>query len=227
MMRSTLFVLFSALSTLSTVSNAIPQGTPSDLIVRGGKDDGVLLNYARDGLGFYYYTGRENREKMMRPCKVWCPKNGGDDQAIGVRISVWCLFPLHHTDCEQCKGPPVAPTDPKFDKSLLWEDDDGNPFVAGNCHCDFEFAEIVLDIVIEGLSKLDKIFCAVMLTAFNTILNVGLMFIPGGQVLGAAKRAVNGAKTFTENALTGASFFGDVGLPLGVALSAPSWSYNR
>lgn len=96
---------------------------------------------------------------------------------------------------------------------MIRKDEAGNLFMPGKCTCTVKSVVMpILDVVMKGLAQLDKVICAVMLSAFDMILNVGLEFIPGGQALVAAKYAVIGAKSFVENGLEVASFFGNVSL---------------
>ncbi|WYZ36254.1 hypothetical protein EsH8_XII_000004 [Colletotrichum jinshuiense] len=97
----------------------------------------------------------------------------------------------------------------KLDKSLANKDEDCNEWYAGQCTCECEFCEEIADIVIEGLEQLDKIICAVMLSVFTSIADIGLAFIPGGLSPKAIKAAVQGAKSFYENGGDATSFFGN------------------
>jgi hypothetical protein len=77
--------------------------------------------------------------------------------------------------------------------------------------------------VIEGLSKLDNVLCAVMLSSLTTIAEVGINFVPGGQVGTGVRLAVQGAKSFFENGMEASSFFGDwVGKSCGV----DNWNFD-
>ncbi|OHE99260.1 hypothetical protein CORC01_05541 [Colletotrichum orchidophilum] len=90
----------------------------------------------------------------------------------------------------------------------------------GNCECNFEIAEKILDTVTEGLEKLDSIICAAMLESFNTILQVGINAIPGDVGIRAA---VQRAKTFVENGLDAVSLFGNW---VGKACGVPDWDFD-
>lgn len=80
------------------------------------------------------------------------------------------------------------------------------------------------EIVIEGLSRLDDVICAVMLSALMTIVEVGVNFIPGGGAVSRATRAVvEGAKTFEENVLDGESLFTGW---IGPACGIPEFEFN-
>lgn len=75
----------------------------------------------------------------------------------------------------------------------------------------------------QGLEKIDNIICAVWVEAFKDILEVGINFIPGGEVLTVAGRAVQGAKTFAENGLEAADFFDNW---VGDACGVPDWNID-
>ncbi|KAK1636284.1 hypothetical protein BDP81DRAFT_394898 [Colletotrichum phormii] len=62
-----------------------------------------------------------------------------------------------------------------------------------------------------------------MLEAFQSIIEVGISFIPGGAALNGARAAVKGAKTFAENGLEAASFFGDW---VGPACGVHDWKFD-
>ena len=89
--------------------------------------------------------------------------------------------------------------------------------------CECEFCEKIAEIVIEGLAQLDNIICAVMLSSFKAILDVGLAFVPGGQAPTAVKAAVQGAKSFHQNGEEAASFFGDW---VGPACGVPDFHFD-
>lgn len=89
--------------------------------------------------------------------------------------------------------------------------------------CECEFCDKIADIVIEGLAKLDDVICAVMLSSFKSILDVGLLFVPGGQASSAVKAAVQGAKSFYQNGEEAASFFGNW---IGPACGVPDFDFD-
>ncbi|OHF01134.1 hypothetical protein CORC01_03448 [Colletotrichum orchidophilum] len=62
-----------------------------------------------------------------------------------------------------------------------------------------------------------------MLEAFQSIIDVGINFIPGGAALNGARAAIQGAKTFAENGLEAASFFGDW---VGPACGVHDWNFD-
>lgn len=89
--------------------------------------------------------------------------------------------------------------------------------------CECELCEDVVNIIIEGLEKLDNVICAVMLSAFQTIADIGLMFVPGGQASTGIKAAVQGAKSFYENGEEATSFFGNW---IGPACGVPDFDFD-
>lgn len=75
----------------------------------------------------------------------------------------------------------------------------------------------------QGLEKIDNVICAIWVEAFKDVLEVGINFIPGGEVLTVAGRAVQGAKTFAENGLEAADFFDNW---VGSACGLPDWNFD-
>lgn len=98
------------------------------------------------------------------------------------------------------------------------KDDDGNEFTPGECVCDLSAAGAILDVVIQGLSELDNVICAVILSAIVTLVEEGIDAVPGGSSITAIGKAVEGAKTFVENGLDAVSYFGNwIGQSCGVS----------
>ncbi|KAI8957946.1 hypothetical protein F5Y11DRAFT_62453 [Daldinia sp. FL1419] len=162
-------------------------------------DADTIANFGRIGICLSY-LGAGDPQKELAPCKIWCPTQNpnSDPGAVG------------------CKGPDV-PTD-KLDPSTIDKDDDGNEFTPGECICDLSVAGAILDVVIEALSQLDNVICAVVLTAVTTLVEEGLDALPGGASVTAAEKAVEGAKTFVENGLDAVSYFGDwIGQSCGIS----------
>ncbi|KAI8151448.1 hypothetical protein K4K49_011400 [Colletotrichum sp. SAR 10_70] len=62
-----------------------------------------------------------------------------------------------------------------------------------------------------------------MLSVLKSILDVGISFTPTGDFLKAAKAAVQGAKTFSENGLEVGSFFGNW---VGPACGKQDWNFD-
>lgn len=89
--------------------------------------------------------------------------------------------------------------------------------------CDCELCEEIVEIVIKGLAQLDNVLCAVMLSSFKSIIDVGLMFVPGGQATTAVKAAVQGAKSFYQNGEEASSFFGNW---IGPACGVPDFDFD-
>ena len=99
------------------------------------------------------------------------------------------------------------------DPSIINKDEQGCEWVVGNCTCGGTVGALagdIADIVVQGLSELTELICVVFVTAFVDIAEVGLDFVPGAEELGAIGEAVQGAKSFVENGLDAASFFGNV-----------------
>jgi len=111
---------------------------------------------------------------------------------------------------------------------MIMIDDAGHEFTPGSCVCEGieEVAETFMGPVIQALQKLDNIICGVFLSAFDAIVQTGVVAIPGGAEIKVAtegvkravqgvkravqgvKRAVQGAKTFAENGGEASNFFG-------------------
>ncbi|KAI0852020.1 hypothetical protein F5Y00DRAFT_274259 [Daldinia vernicosa] len=167
-------------------------------------DADTIANFGRIGICLSY-LGAGNTEKELAPCKIFCPAQnpGSDPNAVG------------------CKGPDV-PIE-KLDPSTIDKDDDGNQFTPGECICDLSGAVAILDVVIQGLSKLDNVICAVVLSAVTTLVEEGLDAVPGGASVTAVHKAVEGAKTFVENGLDAISFFSDY---IGKSCGVSDFSFN-
>lgn len=115
-----------------------------------------------------------------------------------------------------------------LDKSLIVKDEAGLAWVAGQCVCApaLEVAELILDVVVEGLAKLDEVICAVMLFTVPHFVESALDFIPVSAPLGVAvtaARIVEGAKTFVESGVAAASLFGDW---IGPACKIPEFEFD-
>ncbi|KAL9617420.1 MAG: hypothetical protein Q9160_007777 [Pyrenula sp. 1 TL-2023] len=149
-----------------------------------------------DGTCAYYFKKPGKRSSLAETCVRYCENNGGHG------FSQCDLSPVKDIDFEH-----------GFDKSIIQEDDAGDVYVPSRCKCENkdveELSAEIFDILAKGLEKLDNLLCAVMLEAFKTIIEVGIEFVPGGAVLNGAKAAVQGAKSFAENGLEAADFFGD------------------
>ncbi|KAI1460953.1 hypothetical protein F4805DRAFT_416119 [Annulohypoxylon moriforme] len=178
--------LFSPLSTillLGTTNPIYAAVVPRD-------DASTIANFGRIGICMSYFTTGP-LDKELAPCKTWCPTQNAnqDPNAVG------------------CQGPGVPQS--QIDPSTIQKDDDGNVWTPGTCVCNLPVAGAILDVVIQGLSQLDNVICAVMLTAVVTLVEEGIDKVPGGSSIEAVKKAVEGAKTFVENGLDAVSFFGD------------------
>ncbi|KAH9995141.1 hypothetical protein F4779DRAFT_631695 [Xylariaceae sp. FL0662B] len=97
------------------------------------------------------------------------------------------LAPLGYKD-------PDIPRD-QIDPSIVYKDDDGNKFTPGTCVCDLGIANALAAVVIQALSKLDEVICAAILTAFTSIIEVGIEAVPEAIEATAAGKAVEGIST--------------------------------
>ncbi|KAI0882590.1 uncharacterized protein GGS22DRAFT_46646 [Annulohypoxylon maeteangense] len=192
-MKTTSF--FSPLSTILLLGAIYP--TYAAVLPRD--DASTITNFGRIGICMSY-LGAGPLDKELAPCKTWCPTQNAnqDPNAVG------------------CQGPNI-PQD-QLDPSTIEKDDDGNLWTSGTCVCDLPLAGAIIDVVIQGLSKLDNVICAVMLSAVVTLVEEGIDKVPGGSSVQAVQKAVEGAKTFIENGLDAVSFFGDwIGKSCGVS----------
>ncbi|KAK8021845.1 hypothetical protein PG990_006983 [Apiospora arundinis] len=160
-------------------------------------DKVTLARYEKSG-NCFSYEGTANRDKELAPCKVYCAKfKGTSNTGYG------------------CLGP--------GDAAPLLHDDDGKDFRAGKCECDFELAEIITEIVAQGLSQLDSLLCHLLIDTFTTIADVGLMFIPGGGAVKGVATTLKYAKSAFENGMSALNFFdGWVGKVCG----HPEWDFS-
>ncbi|KAI0843536.1 hypothetical protein F5Y06DRAFT_255221 [Hypoxylon sp. FL0890] len=183
-MKATL--LFSYLSTIVLVGTK--GSNAAALLPRSDAD--TIASFGRQGLCLSYFsTGPTDKE--LAPCKIFCPTQdpNSDPNAVG------------------CKGPGIAQD--QLDPSTVFKDDDGNAYTPGTCVCDLSAAGAFLDVVVQALSKLDNVICAVVLSAIVTLLEEGIDAVPAGSSIEAVKKAVEGAKTFVENGLDAVSYFGN------------------
>lgn len=159
------------------------------------EDSQVAAHYEQTGQCAYYFQKQAKKTALSQACIKYCENNGGHGYSE-CDLSVYKDIDIMND----------------LDKSLIQTDDDGDLWVPTKCKCENKDVEgitnAILDIVVEALEQLDNIICAVMVSAFKSILEVGIMFVPGGQVTGAM-RAVQGAKSFVENGLEAADFFGN------------------
>ena len=185
-------------------------------------DKQTLAHYEKTGQCFMYKHGGPD-SKVKGPCEKWCPKYE-NKPAIGVchfpRIAHFLSEPLLISNYAllQCS---IPGTPEQLKGYPTYKDDDGNVWSPGRCMCEDpqDFLPLI-EPVLEGLSKLDNIICAVSVESFKTIAEIGVDAIPGGAEVNAA---VKGAKTFTENALDAASYFDNwVGKVCGV----PDWNFD-
>ncbi|KAI0181255.1 hypothetical protein GGR52DRAFT_523529 [Hypoxylon sp. FL1284] len=194
----------SALSYLSAIALVGPLGLASAAVLPRSDAD-TIANFGRIGICLAYFDAGPT-DKELAPCKTFCPTQnpGMDPNAVG------------------CKSPGI-PRD-QIDPSIVYKDDDGNEYTPGTCICDLSAAEAILDVVIQGLSQLDNVICAVIVQSIVTLLEDGIDAVPGGAAVNAVKKAVEGAKTFVENGLDAASFFGDY---IGNACSISNFNFNE
>ncbi|KAK0648415.1 hypothetical protein B0T16DRAFT_491216 [Cercophora newfieldiana] len=126
-----------------------------------------------------------------------------------------------------CKGPGTTPEE-FYDKSLINTDEAGLLWTAGECICgpQLEVGKVILDVVVEGLGKLDEVICATMLSSLDLFVQAAIDFIPATVPIGVAAtaaRVVQGAKTFVENGVEAASFFGNW---VGPACNIPEFHFD-
>ncbi|KAK2018109.1 hypothetical protein LZ32DRAFT_682309 [Colletotrichum eremochloae] len=145
---------------------------------------------AKDGTCVMYLDKTVPNDGLT-PCRTFCKAKGQPENKVG----------CHSDHIPNGKGP--YPTDT-----------DGYEWYPGKCFCAEEIdpvAEAFAIPIIESLAKLDNVICAVFVQAIVESINIGFAFVPGGQAAAAArlatKAAVEGAKSFAENALNPSDFF--------------------
>ncbi|KAH8712224.1 hypothetical protein GQ44DRAFT_409889 [Phaeosphaeriaceae sp. PMI808] len=160
------------------------------------QDNQVAASWEVSGTCAYFFQKPGKWSILKTTCIKYCETHGGHG------YSECDYSPYKNINIEK-----------DMDKSLINKDGAGDLWVPTKCKCsnpDVEGISVaIFDIVAEGLSKLDNIICAVMLEAFKTILDVGIMLVPGGAPANAAMKAVQGAKSFVENGMAAADFFGN------------------
>ncbi|KAI0429383.1 hypothetical protein F5Y09DRAFT_342700 [Xylaria sp. FL1042] len=201
-----LLTLFCTSAALAATDLALVPRDPKCPKSDGNKDDQIIAHYKTTGQCFSY-IGAGNRDKSLAPC------SGPDGYCQKVKKST--------SGVEGCKL--IIPEGVTLDPSLYFKDEDCNEWYPGQCMCDCDLCQELAQVIIKGLAELDNIICAVMLSAFKTILDIGLEFIPGGQASGAIKAAVQGAKSFYENGEDAASFFGNW---IGPACGVPDFNFD-
>ncbi|KAI0815442.1 hypothetical protein GGR55DRAFT_346746 [Xylaria sp. FL0064] len=201
-----LLTLFYSSSALAATDLALVPRDPKCPKTDGNRDDQIIAHYKTTGQCFSY-IGAVNRDKSLAPC------SGPDGYCQKVKKST--------SGVEGCKL--VIPEGATIDPSLYFKDEDCNEWYPGECMCDCDLCEELAQDIIKGLAQLDNIICAVMLSAFKTILDIGLEFVPGGQASGAIKAAVQGAKSFYQNGEDAASFFGNW---IGPACGVPDFNFD-
>ncbi|KAG9521246.1 hypothetical protein KCU93_g7474, partial [Aureobasidium melanogenum] len=187
-----------------------PSAQPNQLSTlkrRSVRMDETIASYTEQGLCFHYFAERPSW--YPDPCIEYCKNHGGHGYD-GCDASSYPNIDIEHGD-----------------QSIIETDDNGFRWVPAPCECSNpdveEVATAIFDTVAQGLEKIDNILCAIWVEAFKDILEVGINFIPGGEVLTVAGRAVQGAKTFAENSLEAADFFDNW---VGDACGVPDWNFD-
>ncbi|KAG9520574.1 hypothetical protein KCV07_g4234, partial [Aureobasidium melanogenum] len=187
-----------------------PSAQPNQLSTlkdRSVRMDETIASYTEQGLCFHYFAERPSW--YPDPCIEYCKNHGGHGYD-GCDASSYANIDIEHGD-----------------QSIIETDDNGFRWVPAPCECSNpaveEVATAIFDTVAQGLEKIDNILCVIWVEAFKDILEVGINFIPGGEVLTVAGRAVQGAKTFAENSLEAADFFDNW---VGDACGVPDWNFD-
>ncbi|KAL9621687.1 MAG: hypothetical protein Q9160_003940 [Pyrenula sp. 1 TL-2023] len=174
-------------------------------------DAEVTAQFEQIGACAYFIEEPKHHSPLEDTCKKYCEDNGPGTGYYQCDVNPYYGIDFDHD----------------FDRSSLQRDDYGELWVPCKCICENKEVEdaaaFFLGEVIEGLARLDNVICAVMLESFKIIVDVGINFVPGGQVLNGAKVAVQGAKTFAENGLEAADFFGNW---VGKACGMPEWDFD-
>ncbi|KAI1840734.1 hypothetical protein JX266_013079 [Neoarthrinium moseri] len=210
-MRVTLLWLYGSGQFFNTLARSIAKD--SFVVRRQNTDAQVLASNEKTGACMYYFgqgSARPNWDKGGKSCIKYCADHGGSGFSM-------CDYSPYN-DVDFTKQPLTVAT---------LKDEEGYIYVPCKCKCNDPtiegLTENIFDIVAEGLSKLDNILCAAMLSALQAIVEVGIFAIPGGAELQGARALVQGAKTFTENGLEASSFFGNW---IGDACGVPDYSFD-
>ncbi|KAF2644055.1 hypothetical protein P280DRAFT_515029 [Massarina eburnea CBS 473.64] len=200
-----LFMLLCSSTVLASGLDLVPR-EPKCPKKDGGKDDQTIAHYKKTGQCFSY-DGFVNNEKSLAPC------SGPDGYCEKVKKSTSGVY--------GCKlsipaGTEIKPND-------YFKDEDCNTWLPGECMCECELCKTIFEFVAEGLAKLDNVLCAIMISSLKTIIDVGIMFVPGGQASTGIKAAIQGAKSFYENGEEAASFFGNW---IGPACGIPEFDFD-
>ncbi|KAF2821656.1 hypothetical protein CC86DRAFT_373485 [Ophiobolus disseminans] len=172
-------------------------------------DSQVAASWTTSGTCAYYFRAPGKHTILSDTCSKYCETHGGHGYSE-CDHSLWKDLDIEN----------------KF-SSLIDKDDGGNVFVVTKCKCSNPTVEAIttsiFEVVAQGLSQLDNLLCAIMLETFKIILDVGIMFVPGGAPANAAIKAVQGAKSFVENGLEAADYFGNW---VGKACGMPDWNFD-
>lgn len=187
---SLLSLLLSSLTTLILIPSTVAQESSAQ----------ITAHFSKTGACAYFIdSSHKHASPLEDTCIQYCADNGP-----GTGYSQCDVNPYYGIDFDN---------DDDFDQSSIRRDDYGERWVPCQCICENEevedAAKFFVGEVIEGLGQLDNVICAVMLEAFKVIVDVGIAFVPGGAVLKGAETAVRGAKSFAENGLEAADFFGN------------------
>lgn len=80
-----------------------------------------------------------------------------------------------------------------LDPSTIFKDQSGYEYTPGTCFCSAGLATALFDIIAQGLSQLDNVICAVMVSAFESVIEIGLDLTPEAWVEKAGKTAAEDA----------------------------------
>ncbi|KAJ4405030.1 hypothetical protein N0V82_010392 [Gnomoniopsis sp. IMI 355080] len=182
----------------------------SATIARRDTDAQIVASYARQGLCMFYFGNQKNETQELASCTTYCSTQNSSD-ATG------------------CSLPNVDTAD--LDPSIVYKDESGYEYTPGECFCSAGIATALFDIIAKGLSQLDNVICAVMVSAFESVIEIGLDLTPEAwaEKVGktaaedAMKAAVKGAKSFKENGGKAEDVFTNW---IGDACGIPSFSFS-
>ncbi|KAK8120841.1 hypothetical protein PG999_004961 [Apiospora kogelbergensis] len=189
---------------------------PTGLQVRDKNqpDSQTMKSFEQTGHCMNYYTGKKAYpNKGMEPCVKYCEAHGGHGY-VGCDVGQFSGTAEEVDKKAKSQGLPPA------------KDDDGNPWLPGKCKCEDKgleaFADELINVVARALSKLDNVICAVLVSAFKEIAEIGLEFVPGGSSVKVAK-AIKYAKSAYQNGMKAEEFYTDW---VGQACCVPGWNFN-
>ncbi|KAF2873230.1 hypothetical protein BDV95DRAFT_605788 [Massariosphaeria phaeospora] len=191
---------------------SIPLLVLSSFVLPGAlaSDAEIAANWRSTGMCAYYWKKVGKNNQLTDTCIEYCKNNGGHGYS--------------ECDLMSWKGVDLD----TFDPSVKKQDEEGDIYVPAPCKCENKAVEAItktiLEVVVEGLKKLDNILCAIMLETFQFVVDAAITFVaPEARLAASVGRFVEGAKTFAENTLPANDYFDKF---IGDVCGVPDWNVD-